>query len=190
MRRWLRLVAARGPTEVMRPSPIRLTSEDAVRYIAFRTQMLADAPWAFSADPDDDVALDPAFLRAALAKPDNAIMAIAGDEDSLIAAAGIYRVENPKFSHRAKLWGVFVDPRHRGHGLGSAVCSAALALAETWDGLAYVDVGVSENAPAALRLYQSLGFVVWGREPESTQYGARRFDEIFLALRVDRGANA
>ena len=109
----------------MRITPIRLAPKDAERYVAFRQQMLADSPCAFSANPDDDVALDSAFLCSTLAQPDNAIMAIAGDKDSssLVAAAGIYRVKNPKFSHRAKLWGVFVDPGHRGHGLGRAVTS-------------------------------------------------------------------
>ena len=176
----------------MRNTPIRLGPKDAKRYIAFRKQMLADAPWAFSASPDDDVGLDTAFLKTTLAQDDNAIVAIESDEDSfsLVAAAGIYRVRNPKFSHRAKLWGVFVDPGYRGHGLGRAVTSAALELAKAWSGVAYVDVAVSENSPVALRIYQSLGFIEWGREPESTQYDGKRYDEIFLSLRFAPGAGA
>lgn len=172
----------------MRVTPIRLAPIDADRYVALRKQMLADSPWAFSASPDDDVALDSAFLRTTLAQPDNAIVAVESDEDptSLIAAAGIYRVRNPKFSHRAKLWGVFVDPGHRSYGLGRAVTSAALELGKTWNGVAHIDVSVSENSPVALHIYQSLGFVEWGREPESTQHDGQRYDEIFLSLRVDR----
>ena len=174
----------------MRSTPIRLAPKDADRYIAFRKQMLADSPWAFSANPDDDVALESEFLNSTLAQSDNAIMAIAGDKDSssLVAAAGIYRVKNPKFSHRAKLWGVFVDPGHRGHGLGRAVTAAALELARRWHGVAHIDVGVSDNSPAALRIYQSLGFIEWGREPESTQHNGQRYDEIFLSLRIERSA--
>jgi len=176
----------------MRITPIRLAPQDADRYVELRMQMLADAPWAFSASPDDDVALDPAFIHSTLTRPDNAILAIESDDASLalVAAAGIYRVRNPKFSHRAKLWGVFVDPGHRGHGFGRAVISAALELAKTWSGVAYIDVGVSSNSPAALRIYQRLGFVEWGREPESTQHDGQRFDEIFLSLRVARRAGA
>ena len=141
----------------MRITPIRLAPKDAERYVALRKQMLADSPWAFSANPDDDVALDSAFLHSTLAQPDNAIMAIAGD---------------------------------KGHGLGRAVTSAALELAKTWKGVTHIDVRVSENSPAALRIYQSLGFVEWGREPESTQHGGQRYDEIFLSLRVTQSAGA
>lgn len=155
-------------------------------------QMLSDSPWAYSANPDDDVALDSAFLRSALAQSDNAIMAIESVDDStsLIAAAGIHRVRNPKFSHRARLWGIFVSPDHRGRGLGRAVTSAALDLARTWNGVERVDVAVSDNSPAALHIYQSLGFIEWGREPESTRHDGKRYDEIFLSLRIERSAGA
>ena len=152
--------------------------------------MLADAPWAFSANPDDDLALDVAFLSSRLAQDDNAIVAVESDEDSssLVAATGIYRVKNPKFSHRAKLWGIFVEPGYRRHGFGRAVTSAALELAKTWRGVAYIDVAVSENSPAALRIYRGLGFIEWGREPESTQHDGKRYDEIFFSLRFGPGA--
>ena len=70
------------------------------------------------------------------------------------------------------------------------VTSAALELAKTWNGVAHIDVGVSENSPSALRIYQSLGFIEWGREPESTQHVGQRYDEVFLSLRVERSTGA
>ncbi|MEO1037475.1 MAG: GNAT family N-acetyltransferase [Pseudomonadota bacterium] len=165
--------------------PTRLCPSDAERYMALRKRMLADAPWAFTATAADDVALDIEFLRTALARDDNAILAVVEDGGpELLAVAGIYRMENPKFAHRAKLWGVFVDARHRGIGLGRAVTTAALALATNWRELRYIDVGVSENSTETLGLYQSLGFVEWGREPEATQHGSHRYDEIHMSLRV------
>lgn len=174
----------------MRITPIRLGPNDANRYMVLRKRMLADSPWAFSASPDDDIALDSAFLRSALAQSDNAIIAIESDVDttSLVAAAGIYRGKHPKFSHRARLWGIFVHPDHRGRGLGRAVTSAALDLARTWNGVEHIDVGASENSPAALHIYQSLGFIEWGREPESTQHDGQRYDEVFLSLRIEQPA--
>lgn len=172
-------------------APIRLTPSDAERYVKFRKQMLADTPWAFTATPEDDVALDLAFLRSALAEVDNAIIAVeARNGSALVAAAGIYRMKNPKFSHRAKLWGVFVDARHRRQGLGRSVTTAALELARTWRGVRYIDTGVSANSPEALNIYQSLGFVERGREPGSTQHDGQRYDEIYLTLRVERSAGA
>jgi ribosomal protein S18 acetylase RimI-like enzyme len=169
----------------------RLLPADAARYARLRLRMLTEAPWAFSASPDDDVALDVARVADLLADEHNAIFAVAdpaGDASSseveLVAAAGVRRMKGAKFSHRAQLWGVFVEPAHRGRGLGRQVVEAAIGLARSWNGVDYVDLGVSENAPEALRLYESLGFRAWGREPETTSWGMRRFDEIYMTLRL------
>ena len=166
---------------------IRLTPDDAERYAAIRSEMLADAPWAFGATPDDDTALDLAFLRSALEQEENAILAVeVPGRPALAAAAGIYRMQSAKFSHRAKLWGVFVDAQHRGKGLGRAVTAAAVALAASWHGVEYIDVAVSVNSPAAHGIYEGVGFVEWGREPEATQHEGRRYDEIHMSLRVNQ----
>jgi ribosomal protein S18 acetylase RimI-like enzyme len=180
----------------MRGSPVgppvfRLRVEDADRFVRFRRRMLQEAPWAFSASLDDDTALDPAALRDYLSRDDRAIFAIpsAGEPGAgapaaaeLLAAVGLIRAEPEKYDHRSRIWGLYVDPDHRGRGFARAVLTAALDLARSWPGVDYVDLGVSENAPDALHLYRSLGFQVWGREPGSTQHGSTRFDEIFLTL--------
>ncbi len=168
--------------------PVFLQPCDAARYARLRLRMLLDAPWAFGASPENDRGLDLAFLEKALATETQAIFAIEatpGHEDSeLIAAVGILRQASPKFRHRASIWGVFVEPDHRRKGLGRAVMSAAIDLARTWPGVDYVDLGVSERADAARRLYESLGFVAWGREPEATEIDGRRYDEIHMTLRL------
>jgi RimJ/RimL family protein N-acetyltransferase len=169
----------------MSAAVIRLTPTDAERFVLVRERMLAESPWAYAATPEDDDALDPAHLRSMLRESENAIVAVAAGE-SLIATAGIARMKSPKFAHRAKLWGVFVDPSHRGRGLGRAVASAAIELAKHWRGVEFIDLGVSENSPEAQHLYASLGFEQWGREPETTQHNGRRYDEIYMALRVGR----
>ena len=61
---------------------------------------------------------------------------------------------------------------------------AAVQHARSCAGVDYVDLAVSENAPEALRLYESLGFSAWGREPEATQVDGQRYDEIHMTLRL------
>jgi ribosomal protein S18 acetylase RimI-like enzyme len=145
------------------------------------------------------MALDVTRLAAVLGEEQNAIFAIEGGsspnvaaggpaqdgtELPFVAAAGVFRMKQPKFAHRAKVWGVFVDPDHRDQGLGRAVVSAAVDAARGWSGVDHIDLGVSENAPEALHLYESLGFKIWGREPASTSYEGRRYDEIHMTLKV------
>ena len=175
---------------------VRLGTGDAARYMKFRRRMLLDAPLAFSATPDDDRALEATHLaryltddRKALFGVEQPIAEIDGKRDAdttvaLIAAAGLVGTAAGKFAHRARIWGVFVDPDYRGRGLGRLVMRAAIALAEKWDGVDYIDLGVSENSTAAWRLYESLGFEAWGREPETTQWEGKRYDEIFMTLRL------
>lgn len=119
-----------------------------------------------------------------LREKDTAILAVENHARELVAAAGITRRDRLKVAHRAMLWGVFVEPAHRGKRLGRAVVSAAVDLARTWEGVGYIDLGVNETAPHAQRLYESLGFLAWGREPASIQFQGRCYDEIYMALKL------
>jgi RimJ/RimL family protein N-acetyltransferase len=170
----------------MDTTPFRLTPADADRYRHLRLRMLMDAPWAYGSSPADDRPLNAPTFADSLTDEQGAILAVAtdGDKGPLIASAGILRVTQLKSMHRSKLWGVFVEPVHRGRGLGRAVVAAAIRHAGMWKGVDYIDLGVSENSPGARRLYESFGFRAWGREPESLQCDDRRYDEIFMSLRL------
>jgi len=160
--------------------------------VPLRREMLENSPWAFGATLADDKGLDVLTVERRLTDPENAIFAIERPRESdpsddaahLIAVAGILRLKPAKFAHRARIWGVFVSPPYRGQGLGRLVVEAALELARSWPGVDFVDIGVSENSPEAQRLYESLGFRAWGRQPQVTQYADARYDEIYLSLRL------
>jgi ribosomal protein S18 acetylase RimI-like enzyme len=165
---------------------IRLQPDDAERYMRLRRRMLDDAPWAYMATPEDDRALDPEKVRAMLAEVESALLAVPSDDGGeLIAVAGIARGAPPKFGHRATLWGVFCAPEARGLGLGRAVVSAAIDVARAWPSVDWIDLGVSARSSEAQRLYESMEFQAWGREPEATQIGDQRYDEIFMAFRLN-----
>ena len=163
----------------------RLTKADVDDFVAFRRKMLERAPWAFAATPDDDVALDREFVVKQLADPYNAVFLLRSAED-ITGAVGIFRRESPKFAHRALLWGLFVEEAHRRRGVGRALLVEAIALARQWEGVEYIDLGVSEASPEAHDLYLSAGFVAWGREPGATAFEGRRLDEIHMSFRLER----
>jgi ribosomal protein S18 acetylase RimI-like enzyme len=183
----------------MMPSVIRLTPADAERYVQLRQRMLTLAPWAFSATLADDEALDILRLSELLTQEHHATFAIeeelpprqgdshASEVDAracLLASASLTRAKPPKFAHRARVWGVFVEPGSRGRAMGKALMQAILAQARGWGGVEFLDLGVSANSPEALRLYESVGFQVWGREPETTEHEGRRYDELHMTLRL------
>lgn len=181
------------------PPVVRLTPADVERYIPLRRRMLVSAPWAFSATPEDDEALDVRRLAALLAQEHHATFAIeaespprpaiareteVGAHAPLAASASLTRAKGPRFGHRARVWGVFVEPEYRGKALGKALMRAILAQAKSWRGVEFLDLGVSANSPEAQRLYESFGFAVWGREPEATEHEGRRYDELHMTLRL------
>ena len=178
---------------------IRLEPGDAERYARLRLTMLTLAPWAFSATPEDDDALDFRRLAEMFADEHHATFAIEAarslspahhvERDSegravLVASASVTRAKSPKFRHRARIWGVFVEPGYRGRGLGKALMHAVIKEARSWRGVTFLDLSVSANSPEAQRLYESFGFEVWGREPEATELDGRRYDEIHMSLRL------
>ncbi len=160
-----------------------LHPDEAELYAVLRREMLEDSPWAFCSSPGFDRGSDPAQLREQLVKPDNAIIAV-GTDDGLLAAAGVHREAPPKRHHIAAIWGVYVTPSSRGQGLGRMVVSGAVEIARSWPGIEAVILTVSENAPEARQLYESLGFIPWGFEPDALRVDGRSYAETHMRLPV------
>jgi ribosomal protein S18 acetylase RimI-like enzyme len=68
---------------------------------------------------------------------------------------------------------IFVEPQVRGSGVGRALAEAALARARE-RGCARVELDVNEANPAALALYESLGFESWSDPPGGRNLLMRR----------------
>ncbi|MGE0479187.1 MAG: N-acetyltransferase family protein [Phycisphaerae bacterium] len=185
-----------------------LTPGDAAAYVVIRREMLADSPWSFISSPEHDRGCDVAGMAASLAGPDYAVVGAfaaeryeqSSEADArdnapfdarstthgarLVAVAGVYRERAAKRRHIAWLWGVYTTPAMRGRGLARAVLLEILATARSWPGLAAVYLGVSENAPAARKLYDALGFQPWGAEPDAIRIDDRSFAETHMRLEL------
>lgn len=161
----------------------KLTPNDVEAYQALRREMLLDSPWAFLGSVGDDGAEDLGLMRRRLSDPENVILAVDRDGgDALAAVAGVRRIGRLKMRHYASIWGVYTTPDARRRGYSRALMTEAIALARTWGGVEMIGIGVSANSPGALRLYESLGFFAWGREPRVTRVGENTYDEVHLAL--------
>lgn len=163
--------------------PFKLVASDAERYWRIRQAMLTEAPWAFGSDPESDNARDPAAFAARLAKPWHAIFALADGSGELTATAGLARRPRKKLAHRAEIWGVFVREDCRRRGLCAAVVGAAVEEALGWPGVDSVALCVSSRSEA-IRVYERLGFRVWGREPDCLRLDGVSYDELHMVLRT------
>lgn len=187
-----------GPT----PLPRLLTPSDAEGYMRIRREMLEDSPWAFSASPiappspQADRGLDPAHLRVTLAHADFAYFgldtpAAAGfhaprlPSSPLIGVALLMRESRLKRRHIAWILSVYVTPAQRGKGHARALlttCIAHARAAPAFAGVSQLQLGVSAASLPAQRVYESMGFVPWGREPAAMNIDGATQDEIHMSL--------
>jgi len=164
-----------------------LQPAEAEALFALRRQALEDAPLAFAASPEDDRAASPDAVREVLGSgPDSAVFgAIDG---SLLGMLGLYREPKRKMAHKVYLWGMYVRPEGRGRGLARALMTAALGHARTLAGVTQVQISVTDDADTAGRLYEELGFRIWGTEPDAIRHGGRGVSERHMVLSLNDGA--
>src|SRR5258708_4742103 len=130
-----------------------LNQDDAGELFRLRRNALLDAPLAFLASPEDDLASSEATVRELL-KPQRESVVFGAYTHGLIGMLGLYRSNQRKAAHKANFWGMFVLPDCRGQGVAVRLLDAAIRYARTLDGVTSVHLSVSESAVAGQRLYE------------------------------------
>ena len=159
----------------------QLREADAESYVELRRQGLLEAPLAFGASPEDDMAASAEAVRDRLRQGPEWVI-LGAFQDGLIGAVGLMRDRAVKASHKAHIWGMYVAQGQRGHGVGAELLRAALQHARAVPGVSWVHLAVTSAAPQARRLYERAGFEVWGTEPEALRHEGRAVVEYHMAL--------
>jgi ribosomal protein S18 acetylase RimI-like enzyme len=106
-----------------------------------------------------------------------------------LVAMGVWlRDQAPYFRHLAELIKIMVDPQARGAGLGQIVTRELIASAAA-AGIETLVLGVRGNNHLAIRLYEELGFVEWGRLPDVIEVSDERFDDVRMYLKLSAPAH-
>lgn len=107
------------------------------------------------------------------------------DGERLIGSITLWPYPQPRRAHSAGL-GMSVHPDYWGRGVGSALMSAVVDLADNWLNLQRLELEVNTDNPAGVRLYEKFGFVVEGTYRFHAYGGGRWADSYFMArLRED-----
>jgi GNAT superfamily N-acetyltransferase len=147
-----------------------LGATDAAAYQAVRLRGLRESPEAFGSTYDEEVAssLDTVAARIEPASaPNGRVVLGAFADDALVGIAGCYQQSKAKMRHKAVIWGMYVAPEARGHRVGRRLLERAIAEARTWPDVERVTITVVERVRAARDLYLSVGFELFGREPDA-----------------------
>lgn len=159
----------------------RLTADDAEAFIALRRRVAADNLVPLGLGMEEELARPLQGFRDQLGAPANAVFGafIQGE----LAATAAVTPGGPFSSSRHKhiLWATFVAPAHRRQGLGRKVVSQAIAHARQ-AGARRIHLTMYLPNPAARALYESLGFEVWGTEPEAVCIDGAYHDGLQMAL--------
>jgi ribosomal protein S18 acetylase RimI-like enzyme len=166
----------------------RLTEQDAECYRELRSEALEFEPQAFTESMAQHLAMTIENIKHRLgsgASDDNFVLG-AFDGGQLIGMAGFFRRQGEKICHRGEIWGVYVAKRCRMKGLGRALLKELIRQLRSQPGLEQVALGVSIGNIAAKRLYESLGFEIYGCEARALKIGDSYVDEELMVLYLNR----
>ena len=139
-----------------------------------QTDYLASYPDESTMTEEDEAA----FLKEKTLSPDE-IEILAKVDGKVVASAGIWRIgKKDKVRHRAE-FGISVSKDYWGLGIGRALTKACIECARK-AGYTQLELEAVAENERAINLYESEGFVEYGRNPKGFQSRHTGWQELVL----------
>lgn len=163
----------------------RMSAGDLSAFRSLRLAALLESPTAFSATVDGEQGLSDEQVLTRMEGPSHSgIWGAWNANQVLVGTVGLLHLPQSKLQHKAALYAVYIAPCARGLGLGCQMMQTVIAHTRLLTDLRQLYLGVTAGNSPALRLYQSLGFVEYGREPAALCVEGQFYDEILMQLRL------
>lgn len=105
---------------------------------------------------------------------------VAVQNGAVVGGANLTQASNPRMRHSGRM-GMFVHADHWRQGVGKALVTAVVDLADNWLDLRRLQLEVFTDNEAAVRLYEQAGFTVEGIGRQAVFGGGRFHDEYVMA---------
>ncbi len=161
----------------------QLTEADVEIYRELRAYCLRESPHAFTNSYEEFSQRTLDSIAQQFRSHENFTLG-AFEDDRLVGMVGFYRESALKLRHKGYLVSMYVLPEYRSRGIARALLLDAIDRAKHLPDLKELLLGVVVTQTTAKRLYESLGFVVYGREPDAVKIGEEYFAEEFMLLRL------
>lgn len=103
-------------------------------------------------------------------------------EGELVGVAALYHESYEKLSHKVTIGSLYVKPQHRKIGIATKLIDEVVQRVKDSGGIRLINLSVITTNISAVRLYEKLGFVTYGNEPNSVYVNGTYYDEQFLQL--------
>lgn len=103
---------------------------------------------------------------------------------TLVGIVTFMREAGLKTAHKGNVYGMYVAPEMRGRGLAKLLMLELIVLAKACDGLEQVNLTVVSNNDSAKKLYESVGFEVYGLERNALKFNGQYYDEDLMVLKL------
>ncbi|MGZ5239923.1 MAG: N-acetyltransferase family protein [Caldimonas sp.] len=159
---------------------------DLPAYKQLRDEMLFAHPEAFTSDAAEERTKEPAdyLQRLGLDRRDGGQFVLgAWQGERLLGAIGCERDPRRKGRHVGHVVGMMVRPEARGRGVARELLAALIGQARRSDGIEMLTLTVTAGNAAAVRLYETAGFVVFGRLDRAIRLADGRYhDKVHMVL--------
>jgi putative acetyltransferase len=105
---------------------------------------------------------------------------VAEVDGAVVGNVSLHILTMPRVRHIAHL-GIMVDADYQSQGIGRALMTAALDLADNWLMLKRIELDVFVDNQRAVSLYRSLGFVVEGTRKHAAVRNGEYVDDYLMA---------
>ena len=162
----------------------KLNEEDAQMYQEVRLNALKTDPEAFGSTYEREVefSLEQVANRIAQAKDRFVLGALHNDE--LVGIVTFMRENGLKMYHKGNIFGMYVKPEYRGRAIGKALLVELIEQVKQCEGVEQINLAVVTDNRSAKKLYESLGFEVYGTERNGLKFNGNYFDEDLMVLKL------
>lgn len=162
----------------------KLTPEYAEAYHRLMLQALQEFPSAFAASYEESRHQPISHVAESLQQAEGQVFGAFNGQDELVGVVGLRQEPLTKMHHKGVIWGMYVSRAYQGRGIGKQLLEAALTYACGMSGLEQLNLVVAEDNTGARRLYESLGFEIFGVEPRELKADGKYHNGVHMWLKL------
>lgn len=164
-----------------------LKVDDISDYRRVRFDCLKHYPNNFGPTLDAEIRLEKLKFENAISNNDNYdfVFGAFTIDKKLIGICGFVREKRLKTLHRGEITQMYVAPDFSGQGIGKKLLKCTIDKAFKNKEIEQITLGVVLTNDKAIRIYQSLGFVEYGRFENYFKTKANYFTQVLLRLDAD-----